>query len=109
MPTQYRLTFADKLVYELEFVRSEVPDAWTRGLVYRVHGGRRDPQPMQHEDGRPMEFHGPTEHATMALACDVLQSVLERHIGSIVKCDPSQMANVPLTTTPRDRPGGSPA
>ena len=60
MPTQYRLTFADELVYELEFVKTEVPDAWIRGVVYRVHGERRDPEPMQHEDGRPMEFHAPT-------------------------------------------------
>ena len=90
MPTQYRLSFTDQLVYDLEFVRTEVPDVVIRGVVYRVHGEQRESEPMQHADGRPMEFHGPTEHATMALACDVLQSVLERHIGSIVKCDPSQ-------------------
>ena len=93
MPTVYRLTFADELVdelvYELEFMTSDVPDAWVRGLLYRVHGEHRDPEPMQHADGRPMEFHAPTEHATMALACAVLQAVLERHIGSIARCDRS--------------------
>jgi len=98
MPTLYRLTFADDLVYELEFVTTETPDAWIRGIVYRVHEDRRDPEPLQHTDGRPMEFHGPTEHATMALACDVLQAVLERHIGSIDKCD-ADPVSVPLATT----------
>ena len=99
MPTQYRLTFTDQLVYLLEFVRAEVPDVLIRGVVYRMHGEQRDPEPMQHTDGRPMEFHGPTEHATMALACAVLQWVLERHIGSIVKSDPSDVPDVPLATT----------
>ena len=99
MPTLYRLTFADELVYEVEFVNTEVPDAWIRGVVYRVHGEQRDPEPMQHADGRPMEFHGPTEHATMALACAVLQSVLERHIGSITKRETTDVPPVPFATT----------